>query len=577
MTKVAPAPNSTSKYFKALSNAQQDGKRVIITRTREEFRLMQALRDFTFTNETHYQWWTTINGWAHLGENTAKGKTTDERKVDYDKVFDPVEALRVVHSDVPRGIKPAIEYKTPFTKPGLYVMNYPHFPLTKERFNSTMLALLKEYAFELPNTAKTLVMLIPENFVIPEELQDNVSVIDFSPPINEEYRETADHLMHDFLDNEFPGFRKEDIAVLNKDESAWNSILNNAAGMTESRFLEAFSFGLRSAIIERRATKNENAPLNVETIINAIAMEKTEVVKQSHVLEMMHPENIQNVGGLENLKQFVRKRRICFSEEAKKFGIDAPKGMLLVGPPGTGKSLCAKAVASEWNLPLIKFDISRVFDKYVGESEQKIRSALKLVESMKPCVLLVDEIDKIFSTGQSGDGGISTRVMGTFLTWMQESSGGVFTIMTANRVGALPSELVRKGRLDEIFSVSLPYDDEIIEIAKIHLNKRGHNPDDIKDLDVLKEAAKDYVPAEIEAAVKEALIEAFSNKEPLTGELIATQLKLMVPLSVAFADDFNAMDDWSEKNARPASVKKAKATIASVKTKSKRVISSDAL
>jgi SpoVK/Ycf46/Vps4 family AAA+-type ATPase len=285
---------------------------------------------------------------------------------------------------------------------------------------------------------------------------------------------------------------------------------------------------------------------------------KTEVVKRSEVLEMMEPGSIEDIGGLENLKAWVRKRAGCFGQAARDFGVEPPKGIALIGPPGTGKSLGAKAIASVLGIPALKFDVSRVFNSLVGSSEARVRSALKMVDMMAPCVLMIDEADKAFAGqaggGGGGDSGVGMRVLGAILTWMQETKAPVFMVVTANRTAGLPSEFLRKGRLDEIFSVTTPHEGERLDILKIHLRKRGQNPDTVEGLADVAAYSNDYVPAELEAGVKDAIIEAFSTGVPVTGALIKDQISYMTPLKIAFAEDFAAMEKWAKENARPASL-----------------------
>lgn len=554
MTKTTTADvNSAKKYFKAIADAQKDGKRVIVTRTKEEARLVSELEAYTFANKVSMKVWDFITGWTMYGANTSKDPSVDDRQRSSDNLINPIEALRVVHAGTTK-VKSDFDAKLyPFQGPGLYIMNYAHWPLAGERPDPMMTAFLKYYAHTFPTTEKLLILICPEGFTIPDELQDNVSIIDFELPNSSEHADEGGMLLDDLLHAKLPGFTDTDLKFLQDHPTFWVNVLKSAAGMTTARFSEALSGGLRQALEKRVASGNKNAPLCIDTIALAVALEKTEIVKQSQILEMMLPEQMSNIGGLDNLKEWIGLRAKCFSDEARAFGIDSPKGILMAGPPGTGKSLCAKAIANELKLPMFKFDISRVFDKYVGQSEAKIRAVLKTVDAMSPCVLLIDEIDKVFSTAQAGDSGVGTRVLGSLLTWMQETKSQVFVVMTANRVNALPSELVRKGRLDEIFSVSVPTGEEITEVVKIHLRKRGHNVDEISGLDVIPAAAEGYVAAELEAAVKEALIEAFTSDKPVTGEMIVTQLKHMMPLSKAFADDFKFMDQWANANARPAS------------------------
>lgn len=226
----------------------------------------------------------------------------------------------------------------------------------------------------------------------------------------------------------------------------------------------------------------------------------------------------------------------------------------------TGKSASAKAIAGVLRLPLIKFDVSRVFSSLVGSSEQRVKSCLKLIESMAPCVALVDEVDKVFNVNSGGgDSGVGARVLGTMLTFMQESKAGVFWVVTANRVSGLPPELLRKGRLDETFAVTVPNEEERMAVLGIHLRKRKHDPDTIEKLDHAAAASNGFVPAELEAAVNEALKYSFVHKVPVTGGLILEQLSQMKPLSEAFAEQFKEMEEWADNNARPASAARAAA------------------
>ena len=275
----------------------------------------------------------------------------------------------------------------------------------------------------------------------------------------------------------------------------------------------------------------------------------------------MEPVAIDEVGGLQPLKDWLVNRRYCFMDEAYKFGISPPRGITLVGAPGLGKSLIAKATANMLGIPLIRFEVSRCFQSLVGSSEARIRNTLKIVESCSPCCLLLDELDKVFGgtvSGQQGDSGVGQRVLGTILTWLQESTHPVFVIATANRIEYLPPEMLRRGRMDEVFSVSMPDEKERLEIMKIHLKKRGHDPDKIKDLDTAVNSSAGYTGAEIEGCIKDALIETWAesqktkSKPLITGKLIAEQLGNLKPMSEAFAKQFQAMSEWAQNNAKPA-------------------------
>ncbi len=239
--------------------------------------------------------------------------------------------------------------------------------------------------------------------------------------------------------------------------------------------------------------------------------------------------------------------------EAREFGIEPPRGVLLLGVQGAGKSLCAKAVAAAWGTPLFRLDPSALYDRYIGESERRLRETLIQAEQMAPIILWIDEIEKGFASaaGQSTDGGLSRRMFGTLLTWMQDHRSPVFLIATANDIEALPPELLRKGRFDEIFFVDLPDEDTRQLIFEIHLRKRGRLSDDL-DLKRLAKASKGYSGAEIEQAVISALHEAFATKQDLTTDLLLTAVKESPPLSVTMREKVQALRHWAEGRCVPA-------------------------
>jgi SpoVK/Ycf46/Vps4 family AAA+-type ATPase len=266
-------------------------------------------------------------------------------------------------------------------------------------------------------------------------------------------------------------------------------------------------------------------------------------------------ETIDQVGGLGVLKDWLRKRTVAFTDEARAFGLPPPKGILLLGVQGCGKSLCAKAVSSLWQLPLLRFDIGRMFGSFVGSSEENIRKAIAVADSVAPAVLWVDEIDKAFSGSQSSgisDAGTAARVFGTFLTWLSEKSTAVFVVATANDISHLPPELMRKGRLDEIFFVDLPSNQEREQIFRIHLAKRGRTPADFH-LQALTEASENFSGAEIEQAIISALYDAFSASSPLATKDILLALRQAVPLATTMAEHIDQLRRWAEGRARSAS------------------------
>jgi SpoVK/Ycf46/Vps4 family AAA+-type ATPase len=266
---------------------------------------------------------------------------------------------------------------------------------------------------------------------------------------------------------------------------------------------------------------------------------------------------MDNIGGLEGLKHWLSKRKDAFSREAVEYGLPSnPKGILLVGIQGAGKSLFAKGISSFWNFPLLRLDMGKVFSGLVGSSEQNMRQVFKVAESVAPCILWCDEIDKGMSgsrASSSTDGGTTSRVLGSWLTWMQDRKAPVFVVATANDVSSLPPELLRKGRFDEIFFVDLPKYSERKTIFQIHLEKRARNPKDF-NLEKLAEISESYTGAEIEAAIESALYEAFSdNKRDITSFDITQSIKESVPISKLMREEIDLLRAWASERARNAS------------------------
>jgi len=290
--------------------------------------------------------------------------------------------------------------------------------------------------------------------------------------------------------------------------------------------------------------------------ITEVFAEKQQIVRKSGLLEYYSAdEDFAQVGGLAVLKDWLNKRSRAFTAEAHDFGLPPPKGILLLGVQGCGKSLCAKAVSRLWQLPLLRFDMGRMFGSLVGSSEENVRRAISVAESIAPAVLWVDEIDKSFAGSQSSgitDGGTTARVFGTFLTWLSEKQAPVFVVATANDVSQLPPELLRKGRLDEIFYVDLPSDEERAEIFRIHLAKRGRNPEEF-DLVALSQSSRDFSGAEIEAGIISALYDAFYASEALSTQYVLASLDQSVPLAKTMAEKVTAQRDWAKGRARSAS------------------------
>ncbi len=289
--------------------------------------------------------------------------------------------------------------------------------------------------------------------------------------------------------------------------------------------------------------------------IDLIHQAKSALIKDQGVLEFLKVEQgLDSVGGLVNLKAWLAKRRGALTPEAARFGLDPPKGILILGVQGCGKSLCAKAVAREWNMQLLKFDTSSLYEKYVGESEKNLRKSLHVAEAVAPCVLWIDEIEKMFpqaSLHSEADGGLSVRIFGTFLTWLQEKSASVFVVATSNDISILPPEFLRKGRFDEIFFVDLPGTEERKTIFSIHLRKRKQDPARF-DLAALAAASEGFSGAEIEQAVASALYTAFSGKSQLSTELVLKEIQSTYPLAVTMREKVEALRAWARQRTVPA-------------------------
>jgi len=281
---------------------------------------------------------------------------------------------------------------------------------------------------------------------------------------------------------------------------------------------------------------------------------KRQALHSGSLLEYIEtPASVNEIGGLQRLKQWLEQRRCALTDEAGAFGITAPRGILMLGVQGTGKSLCAKAVAAAWQQPLLRLDPSVLYDRYVGESEKRLRDALHQAEAMAPIVLWIDEIEKGFASAaaQSIDGGLSQRMFGTLLTWMQEHTAPVFLVATANDIEALPPELLRKGRFDEIFFIDLPTAEVRQQIFAIHLKKRKRDPQKF-DLDALAKASEGYSGAEIEQAIVSGLYDAFTAKKVLDTDTIVHALRASPPLSVIMAERVEALRAWAKNRCVPA-------------------------
>ncbi len=476
--------------------------------TSEEQRLEALLGDLADRHGKALLGWTATRGFRRLG-----GLKTAPAP---EGLREPVEALQAVEK---------------LAEPSIVVLKDFHPYLS----DPAVIRALRDLAHSLKSTYTTVLLLSP-TLLIPPDLEKEISVLDIPLPT------FADLL----------GLLKEIVTVLrqagrvpvelNREEA--HQLITAALGLTLSEAENAFA----------KAVANDGK-LGREDIL-LVLEEKRQVIRKSGLLEYFAPDqSLAEVGGLELLKSWLTRRGAAFSEAARAFGLPEPKGLLLLGVQGCGKSLTAKAIAATWKLPLLRLDMGRIFSGLVGSSEENLRKAIRTAESVAPVVLWVDEIEKglsgLASSGQT-DGGVTARVFGTFLTWLQEKTAPCFVVATANRIDMLPPELLRKGRFDELFFIDLPAAPEREEILEIHVARRRRDPA-AYDLPALARAAAGFSGAELEQAVVAGLHEAFAEGTELTQQHLSRAIAESMPLSVTMREEIARLRDWAATRTRPAS------------------------
>ncbi|MBX3113005.1 MAG: AAA family ATPase [Fimbriimonadaceae bacterium] len=396
--------------------------------------------------------------------------------------------------------------------------------------DTRVIRLLRDLAARLRGKAQTLIMVAPQ-LVLPVELEKDVTVLDFPLPEQDDISRQLDSVIAAMKD-----VPNVDVSL---PDDLRESIVRSAQGLTADEIESALA---RSLVEEKKLT------------VDKIIEEKKQIVSKTGMLEFYpSSSSMKDVGGHDLLKDWLVKRSKSFTDAARDYGIPFPKGILIIGVQGCGKSLVAKAVASAYNLPMLKMDVGRIFGSLVGQSEQNMRRAIKIAESLAPCVLWIDELEKGFAGMGSGvsDSGTTARVFSTFLTWMQEKTKPVFLIATGNNVQQLPPELMRKGRFDEIFFVDLPDTKEREEIFRIHLSKRKRDPKKFKVAELAKVTAG-FSGAEIEQLVVGALNHAFFADREVTFKDIKEEAETQVPLSRMMSEDITALREWATLRARPS-------------------------
>ncbi len=425
----------------------------------------------------------------------------------------------------------ALKYIEGSDKKAVFALKDFHPYLEDEK----ILRRLRDLVKNLKRSYKTVILVSPV-LKIPPELEKDITVFDLPLPNADELAEVLNNLLEPY--------RNSQKVKVELTKDLLEKVIQATLGLTRN---EAENVYAKALITDRRFSK-EDLPRIID--------EKRQLIRKSGILDFIGlSTTLSNVGGLGKLKDWLKERGGAFSNQAREYGLPEPKGLLMLGVQGCGKSLTAKAIASEWNLPLLRLDVGKIFDSFIGNSEANMRKAIALAEAMSPTVLWLDEIEKGFSGLQSsgsGDSGVTSRVFATFLTWMQEKVKPVFVIATANDIESLPPELLRKGRFDEIFFIDLPTVVERKMIFEIHF---GLKKRDSKKYDVarLAKEADQFSGAEIEQAILSAMYKAFAENREFTTEDVLQSVKETVPLAVTAEEKITHLRQWAHQRARPSS------------------------
>jgi hypothetical protein len=510
---------------------------IVVMETVEELRAVSLVRTACSQLNLAIFEWTIADGLVRSGSNASSPEPVDLQA--------RINAAR--HADAPESGKAAI-YNTAdpvqalanmesMTLEAVFVLKDFH----RHMDSPVIVRRLRDVGQKFSANRRTLVLTAP-SIEMPRELASLVEYLDLPLPDIERLRE--------IIRETYTRMAGTHTLKLQLDAAGVDAMAANLRGLTEEESERAVS----QTVVSHYAL----APACVTDVLEA----KKAMLKRSEMLEFVNAsDNMASVGGLDNLKNWLAQRRNSWDPQARQFGLDPPKGVIILGVQGCGKSLCARAVAGEWKLPLVKFDTAAVYDKYIGETEKRIQKVFRVAEGLAPCVLWIDELEKVFAgsgpDSASADAGVSSRLLASFLSWMQERKAPVFVAATCNNVTVLPPELIRKGRFDELFFVDLPTAAERKQIFSIQLTKRKRNPGDY-DLDRVAAVAKGFSGAEIESAVQTALYAAFARKQELATDDLLHALEATVPLSTTRAEEIAELRSWAQKRAVWASSAEAK-------------------
>jgi ATP-dependent 26S proteasome regulatory subunit len=535
--KVIPKTR-TGEFMREVSRRIRAGYAAIFVRTFEEIRTLNTIKECCNNlnpKEPMFVWDCTITN-PEAGSTAIKSYTLTKD--------DPVMMVDIGNE---MNIVPTFDSSKFLGKSVLCLLDFNFYIADQVG----VIRSIKNHLEHLSKVGKTLIFVGPR-LPIPEELEKDISILDFPLPGMEELQAVLGYAIKSATEG------TPDKTVVMTDDIKYK-LCEAALGLTAQEALDLFSLTL----VKNHKTNIES----VRTVLDG----KCDVIKRDGILEYFTPEiSINDIGGLNILKDWLLKRINIFTEDARDWGLPYPKGLLMVGIQGCGKSLVAKMIAHLFGIPLLRLDMGRIFQKFQGESEGNSRRSLMVAEAVAPCVLWIDEIEKGFSgTRSSGetDSGVTNRVVQTFLTWMQEKTSPVFIAATGNNVSQLPPELMRKGRIDEIFFVDLPNADERREILKIHLQKRPRVirkgaerivnliPRTIEnsELEKVVKASHGYTGSEIEQVIVNALFDTYKDKRDLIAEDLIQALKDMIPLAKTMDEDIKALRKWGEGRARNAS------------------------
>lgn len=515
-----------SEFIQQLRRYARSGVGVVAVRTRDPMSTASDVVAFCAGAKRPLRMWDCARGWI-VGDDPVNGVSSGKVQS-----LDMLSCYRqILNPETENGEMP---------EDGVFCFINPHLFIKSKDPHPMVVQLLSLMAYQLPTKKRRVVLTVPPSFSFPAELQELIPVIDDAPPGVDALAEAAEVTIQDYRE-----LSPKLVKKLTPQEH--RRIAQAGMGMILPEFEASLARVIGRVLDEQRVPE-------AEEVRQAMLREKAEMVRRNRSLEVMGSVSLTEVGGLDRLKAWVQTRVGAMSPEAWEQGVSKPKGCALVGPPGTGKSLCGKVIGSVLGVATIRFDLSSVFSGLVGSSEENMREALFMLEGLAPCVVLLDEVDKAISVSSGGDGGTSQKVLGTLLTFMQETKAPIFWVPTLNRTQNVPAEFLRTGRLDQVFGVTVPNVRERAEILTIHLRARKVDVSTLADaIQNIAQMTDRYVGAELEGIASEARLLAYNDGVPVEERHLRQAFDGVKPLSKRMAEQFGAMEDWCRDNATPSS------------------------